>query len=259
MILDEIVSLRRQQLEREKFIVDFNEIKRRAEGMDIPARDFAKALKGERLSVIAEVKKASPSKGIICEDFQPAWIANRYQKGGADAISVLTEEHYFQGGSAVLQKVRQTVNLPVLRKDFIIDPYQIYEARALDADAVLLIAALLDAHTLLEYAKIAHSLSIRCLTEVHDDRELDSALEAGSDLVGINNRNLKTFHVDLQVTRRLAVGVPSDRVIVSESGIKNNADMKAVRSWGADAVLIGETLMRSNDPQQELKTLREGV
>lgn len=259
MILDEIVKQRVRQLEREKTSVGLAEMKRLAEHRDRPARDFAGALKGGRLAVIAEVKKASPSKGVICEEFRPVDTALAYQAGGANAVSVLTEEHYFQGSSQTLTMVRRAVELPILRKDFIIDPYQIYEARELDADAVLLIAALLDAHTLREFSKLAHSLSLHCLTEVHDERELDCALEAGSGVIGVNNRNLKTFEVDLQVTRRLAEKAPKDRVMVSESGIRSNGDMRAVRSWGADAVLIGETLMRSADPGQELERLREGI
>ncbi len=259
MILDAIVEQRKIQLEREQAAVGLAQQKRQAERRSVPAKDFAGALRQDRLSVIAEVKKASPSKGLIAPNFRPVETAVAYRNGGAAAVSVLTEEYYFQGSGRVLQEVRQAVDIPILRKDFIIDPYQIYEARVLDADAVLLIAALLDTHTLREFAKIAHSLSLHCLTEVHDQRELESALEAGSDLVGINNRNLKTFQVDLEVTRRLASSVTKDRVLVSESGIRSWEDMKAVCSWGADAVLIGETLMRSGNPQQTLEQLREGL
>lgn len=259
MILQAIVNQRKIQMVREQASVNLAEQKKRAEGIPVPARNFAAALRGERLSVIAEIKKASPSKGLIAPDFHPIETAEAYQRGGAEAISVLTEEHYFQGGSKVLQLVRQAVDLPILRKDFIIDPYQIYEARNLGADAVLLIAALLDSYTLREFSKITHSLSLYCLTEVHDRRELDSALEAGSELIGVNNRDLKTFQVNLEVTQRLARDIPKDRILVSESGIRSREDMKAVHDWGADAVLIGESLMRSGDPLRALKELRAGV
>lgn len=259
MILDEIVAKRRLQLEREKAALSLEHIKAQALGRTEPIRDFAAALRGERLSVIAEVKKASPSKGLICADFHPVEIAKAYEANGANALSVLTEEHYFQGSSDYLRAIRTEVNLPILRKDFIIEPYQIYEARAMGADAILLIAALLDTKTLREFASIAHGLGLHCLTEVHNEEELASALTAQSDLIGINNRNLKTFTVDLAVTQRLAQMVPEELTLVSESGIRSNADMKAVRRYGADAVLIGETLMRSGDIAASLTELRADV
>ena len=209
--------------------------------------------------MIAEVKKASPSKGLIRADFHPVEVAKAYEQNGANALSVLTEEHYFQGNSAYLRAIRAAVNLPILRKDFFIDPYQIYEARVLGADAILLIAALLDTTTMREFAEIAHGLGLACLTEVHNEEELACALEAGCDILGINNRNLKTFEVSLSVTERLARLAPEGRILVSESGIRGNADMKAVRRHGANAVLIGETLMRSGDIGRSLRELRDGV
>lgn len=259
MILDDIVCKRKEQLLREMAATPFKAVQEAAQRRQEPTRDFPSALKGDRLAVIAEVKKASPSKGLICPDFRPVETARSYEENGANALSVLTEEHYFQGKSDYLRAIREAVSLPILRKDFLIDPYQIYEARAIGADAVLLIAALLDTNTLREFAKIAHSLGLACLTEVHNEEELASALEANSDLLGINNRNLKTFEVSLSVTERLASFVPKGAILVSESGIRNNHDMKTVRKHGADAVLIGETLMRSGDIGRSLRELRDGI
>lgn len=259
MILDDIVCKRREQLAQEMARTPLEAVQKEAQKRQEPTRDFALALKGGQLAVIAEVKKASPSKGLICADFHPVEIAKAYEQNGANALSVLTEEHYFQGKSDYLRAIRAAVSLPILRKDFFIDPYQIYEARAMGADAILLIAALLDTKTMQEFAAIAHSLGLACLTEVHNEEELSSALDAGCDLLGINNRNLKTFEVNLSVTERLASQVPDGRVLVSESGIRNNGDMKVVRKHGADAVLIGETLMRSGDIGRSLRELRDGV
>lgn len=259
MILDDIVCKRREQLAQEMARMPLKAVQKEAQKRQEPTRDFASALKGGRLAVIAEVKKASPSKGLICADFHPVEIAKAYEQNGANALSVLTEEHYFQGKSDYLRAIRAAVSLPILRKDFFIDPYQIYEARAMGADAILLIAALLDTKTIQEFAAIAHSLGLACLTEVHNEEELSSALDAGCDLLGINNRNLKTFEVTLSVTERLASQVPNGCVLVSESGIRNNSDMKTVRKHGADAVLIGETLMRSGDIGRSLRELRDGV
>lgn len=258
MILDEIAAKRELQLRREKDAVPAGTVKKAAEQAP-PARDFGAALRKSGLSVIAEVKRASPSKGVIRADFHPAEIAKAYEAAGADALSVLTEEAYFQGSSGYLKEIRNVVSVPVLRKDFIIDPYQIYEARAIGADAVLLIAALLDADTLKEFVKTARSVGLACLMEAHNEAELSNALEAGGEIIGINNRDLKTFRVDLGVTARLARMVPEGAVLVSESGVRNRADAKALREAGADAVLVGETLMRSADVGKTLRELRDGL
>ncbi len=257
MILDDIAAKRKIQLEREKAAAPFAAVKKAAE-QAAPPKDFYHAIKKDRLSVIAEVKKASPSKGLICPDFHPAEIAGRYQAAGADAVSVLTEEAYFQGSAEVLRQVRAAVELPVLRKDFIISEYQIYEARAIGADAVLLIAALLDGTTLKNFKKIADSLGLACLMEAHDGEELEKVLDAGAKIVGVNNRNLKTFRVDLRTTARLAKLVPPGCALVSESGMKSRADLAQAASAGASAVLIGETLMRSGNPAATLRELRGG-
>lgn len=260
MILDEIIAKRRIQLEKEIAAHSFYEVKAAAEKCGRNPISFKDALKGGgRLSVISEVKKASPSKGLIQPDFDPVKIAVTYEKSGADAISCLTEEFYFQGSSEYFKAIRAEVSLPMIRKDFIFDPYQIYEAKIMGADAVLLIAAVLDDAKLKEYKLIADSLGLDVLAETHSKEELDRVLAADFDIIGINNRNLKTFDVTLDTTAKLAGFIPDGKVIVSESGIKDNSDMKAVRSYGADAVLIGETLMRSGDIAATLERLRDGV
>ncbi|MCI1955552.1 MAG: indole-3-glycerol phosphate synthase TrpC [Oscillospiraceae bacterium] len=255
MILDEIAAKRSIQLRRERDAAPLAEVKKAAERAPAP-KNFKAALQKRGLSVIAEVKKASPSKGLIRPDFHPAEIAARYEAAGADALSVLTEEAYFQGSSQALREARAEVKLPILRKDFIVSPYQIYEARAIGADAILLIAAILDTATLKEYKKIADSLGLASLLEAHTEEELEKVLAAGAEIVGINNRDLTTFRVDLGTAARLAKLVPPGRVLVSESGVASRADMETAARAGADAVLIGETLMRSGDPAATLRELR---
>ncbi|MBQ6674934.1 MAG: indole-3-glycerol-phosphate synthase, partial [Ruminococcus sp.] len=186
-------------------------------------------------------------------------IALEYERAWANAISCLTEEHYFRGSNDYLKKIAESVHIPVLRKDFVIDEFQIYHARVLGASAVLLICAILDKPMLDRFTQIAHSVGLEDLTEVHDEFELETALETDADLIGINNRNLKDFSVDLDTTRRLSALIPEGTVLVSESGIKTNEDMKQARSNGADAVLIGETLMRADSIKAKLSELREGV
>ncbi len=260
MILDEIVEKRKIQLEREMAAADIEKVKKAAERLDRHCISFKNALvKPDRLSVISEVKKASPSKGLIQPNFDPVKIAKEYETCGADAVSCLTEEHYFQGSSEYFKAIRQAIGLPMIRKDFIIDEYQIYEARLMGADAILLIAAVLDDEKLKRFGDTAHSLGLDILAETHDESELERVLALDFDIIGINNRNLKTFEVTLETTARLAGMIPEGKVIVSESGIKDNADMKTVRSYGADAVLIGETLMRSGDIGATLTALRENV
>lgn len=259
MILEDIIEKRKIQLEREKQNIPFYKVKKAAEKIDTPCKDFYKALKKNKLSVISEVKKASPSKSVIREDFNPAEIAVSYENAGADAVSCLTEEYYFKGSSSYLREIRKKINLPILRKDFIFDEYQIYEARTLGADAVLLIAAALDTDTMKNFSAIAESLNMNCLFEAHNEEEIEKILCCSPKIIGINNRNLKNFEVSLKNTQILAEKIPSECVIVSESGISSNDDMKFVRQCGADAVLIGETLMRSNDISGTLQALREGV
>ena len=259
MILDKIIDKRKEQLEREKRNCSGQDMKIRCNEAEFSVISFSKAIKKDTLSVISEVKKASPSKGLICPNFHPVEIAKEYEKSGANAISCLTEEYYFQGSSEYLAAIRKAVNIPVLRKDFIIDEYQIYEAKVLGANAVLLIAAVLSPAQMQEYSELAHELGLECLVEVHNEDEYKKTTSFVPDMLGINNRNLYTFDVDLNTTGRLAEIVREQSVLVSESGIKNNEDMKKVRALGADAVLIGETLMRSGNIGETLSSLREDV
>lgn len=226
-----------------------------------PPRDFRAALAARRASgrtaLIAEVKKASPSAGVIREDFDPVAIARAYEDAGADCLSVLTDERFFQGHDQYLQAVHAAVQLPVLRKDFVVDPYQIYEARLLGADAVLLIAAALRADQLKTYHELATMLGLTALVEVHTEREMETALAADATLIGINSRDLKRFVTDLSVVERLAAMVPagSGMTLVAESGIKTVEDVARVAAAGADAILVGETLMRSSDIGMAIKEL----
>ena len=262
MILDEIVKQRRIQLEKETARCPLGDMKKRAEEQ-LARRtplSLAKALRQDTLSCICEVKKASPSKGLIRPDFRPVQFAKEYEAAGADAISCLTEEHYFQGSSEYLAAIRKEVGIPILRKDFIFDEYQIFEAAALGADAVLLIAAVLDTGDFDRLYALAHSLGLSVLGEMHTVEEMQEYAFGKEDMViGVNNRNLKTFEVSLDTVAKLRPYAPESAVFVSESGIKTNEDMKMVRSLGADAVLIGETLMRAESITDELHKLREGI
>lgn len=259
MILDDIIEKRKEQLSREIKNISRESMIEMANNSDMPILSFKDALKKDRMSVICEVKKASPSKGLIREDFRPVEIAKEYEQAGANAISCLTEEYYFKGSSKYLSDIRKEVNIPIIRKDFIFDAYQIYEAKVIGANAVLLIAAVLSSEQMKEFQELAHKLKLQCLVEVHNQEELEKILPIDPDIIGINNRNLKTFEVDLNTTKRIRNNVPCETILVSESGIKDNADMKRVRALGADAVLIGETLMRSDNITETLYKLREGV
>ncbi|HEX7110945.1 MAG TPA: indole-3-glycerol phosphate synthase TrpC [Mizugakiibacter sp.] len=227
-----------------------------------PTRGFAAALEAKveagEAAVIAEVKKASPSKGVIRADFRPAEIARSYAAGGAACLSVLTDVDFFQGADAYLQEARAVCELPVLRKDFTIDPWQVYEARALGADAILLIVAALGDAALLELALLAAELDLDVLVEVHDAAELERALDVPAPLVGINNRNLRTFETSLDTTLGLRARVPDDRLLVTESGIHAPADVARMRAAGVHAFLVGEAFMRADDPGAELRRLFAG-
>ena len=212
------------------------------------ARDFVAALRARQPAVIAEIKKASPSRGVLREDFDPAAIARSYARHGAACLSVLTDETYFQGSSAYLEQARAACPLPVLRKDFMIDAYQVFEARAMGADCILLIAACLAKQPMLELERVAQDLGMAVLVEVHDAVELESALALATPLVGINNRNLKTFDTRLETTLDLLPRVPRDRMVVTESGILSPADVGRMRAAGVNSFLVGEAFMRSRDP-----------
>lgn len=219
---------------------------------------FEKALKTKELSFICEVKKASPSKGIIAQDFPYLEIAREYEKAGASAISCLTEPKWFLGSDEYLRQIAEEVSIPVLRKDFTVCDYQIYEAKLLGADAVLLICALLDTAQIKEYISICDTLGMSALVEAHNEHEIQSALEADARVIGVNNRNLKDFSVDVGNSARYRSMIPNDVVFVSESGIKSHNDIKSLVDNGTDAVLIGETLMRAQDKKAMLRELRYG-
>ena len=257
MILDQIVTNNRLELESRKRITPLAEVQRVALAQPSPL-DFASALRGDCIQLIAEVKKASPSRGIIRPDFDPLEIAQIYASNGASAISVLTEPKYFQGSLNHLKDIRNTMGnkrLPLLRKDFLGDPYQVYESRAYGADSLLLIVAILTPEKLSELLGLSHELKMSCLVEVHNEAELEIALRSGAGIIGINNRDLQTFTVDLTVTERLRPLIPPDRIVVSESGIKDRNDMEKLGKWGVDAVLIGESLMAAPDIAAKMKEL----
>jgi len=221
-----------------------------------PVRDFVAAIRGKisagQAAVIAEIKKASPSKGVLRADFRPAEIAASYARHGAACLSVLTDEHFFQGSAAYLQQARAACKLPVLRKDFIVDEYQIYQARAMGADAILLIAAALDVKQMQAFEALAHSLGMAVLVEVHNGDELDAVLQLATPLIGVNNRNLRTFEVSLQTTLDLLPRMPAERIVVTESGILKAEDVKLMRAHQVHAFLVGEAFMRAEDPGVEL-------
>ena len=220
-----------------------------------PTRGFSRALAGSRRRIIAEVKKASPSKGLIRADFKPAAIAKDYAAHGACAISVLTEEKFFQGSLSYLEEIREAVRVPLLRKDFTLDPYQIVEAKSFGADAILLIAALLDASLMRDLRAQASALGLDSLVEVHTERELAAALDAGAEVIGINNRDMKTFEVELATTQRLAPLIPRGTPAVCESGIDSLEQIRRVEKWGVHVFLVGESLMRAPEPGKKLAEL----
>ncbi|MDD5451277.1 MAG: indole-3-glycerol phosphate synthase TrpC [Desulfovibrionales bacterium] len=255
MILDKIVAHKRLEVarrrEEEPIPVLMQEIGRLA-----APRSLSSALTaGGGINIIAEIKRASPSAGMIAGNIDPSSVAMEYEMGGAAAISVLTDREFFAGDIAFLPQVRRTVSLPVLRKDFLIDPYQVYEARAYGADAILLIAAILGNRELKSFLDLTHGLGMEALVEVHDEHELHRVLETGAGVIGINNRNLKDFTVSLEATFNLCRKIPAGKIIVSESGIKTRSDIVRLEEAGIQAVLIGETLMRAPDRTKAIMEL----
>ena len=257
MILDTIAAAAKERVVAAKEALPLTEQIARARELDSNTGfPFEQALAKKRMSFICEVKKASPSKGLIAPEFPYVQIAKEYEAAGADAISVLTESAYFQGKNEYLTKIRQTVQIPLLRKDFTVDEYMIYEAKNIGADAVLLICAILSPMQLSEYAGIARELGLSALVEAHDEREVKMALAADARIVGVNNRNLKDFTVDINNSVRLREMVPENILFVSESGMKTRQDIERLEQNGTNAVLIGETLMRSADKKAALQELR---
>jgi indole-3-glycerol phosphate synthase len=255
-ILDEILEHKRAELREARRRVPDREVAARAEAAE-PARGLRRALESaEPPAIVAELKRRSPSRGEMRADYDPARLAKEYAEGGAAALSVLTDERFFGGRLGHLRAVRGAVELPLLRKDFVIDPYQVDEARAAGADAVLLIVAALGGSALRDLAARARARGLDALVEVHDERELDLALAAGAELVGVNNRDLRSFATDLAVTERLAPRVPPGVLVVAESGIAGSADLERLARAGARAFLVGESLMREPEPGRALRRLR---
>lgn len=257
-ILDEILAARRNRISKAKMRMPLIMLKQVMRTRP-PKRDFAAALAGPGLRVIAEMKRASPSHGVFREDFHPREIAQSYEASGAAALSVLTEEDYFRGSLTDLIDARDATGLPVLRKDFIIDSYQIFESTATGADAILLIVAALDDYDLQAFVETAETLDLAAVVEVHTEPELDRAIRAGAKIVGINNRNLKNLEVDLETSLRLRSKIPAGVISVSESGIKTPGDLRRLSDAGYNAVLIGERFMTGADPGLELAHLLEGM
>lgn len=256
MILETIAQANRERYEKIMQTVSLEEIKQKALAMEINSEfPFEKALSKGGISYICEVKKASPSKGIIAEDFPYVQIAKEYENAGASAISVLTEPQWFKGENRFLQEISQNVTIPLLRKDFTVCEYQIYEAKVIGASAVLLICALLDTDTIREWIKLCDTLGLSALVEAHTEEEVQSALDAGARIIGVNNRNLKDFTVDITTCTRLRSLVPKDILFVGESGIKTSEDIENLRKAEVNGVLIGETLMRVNNKKAALEEL----
>ena len=255
-ILDELAAHARERVAEAKNNISISEIRRLALSMPKGELSFEKALRKPDISFICECKKASPSKGLISVDFPYLQIAKEYEAAGADCISVLTEPKWFLGSNEYLREIAASVSIPCLRKDFTVDEYMIYEAKVLGASAVLLIVSILSETQLREYIKICDELGLSALVEIHDEKEALTAINAGARLIGVNNRNLKDFSVDTENSRRLRNLIPRDILFVSESGVKTAADMQSLREIGADAVLIGETLMKAENKREKLNELR---
>ena len=257
MILDDIIAKQKTRIENEKKEKNIETLKQ--EVLSLPSSKnffFENSLKNKDFAFICEIKKASPSKGVIVEDFPYTDIAQEYEKAGASAISVLTEPHFFKGNDKYLKDVADIVNIPVLRKDFIIDEYQIYQAKLIGADAVLLICAVLDESTLKNFINIATSLKLSCLVETHNEEEIKKALSCNAKIIGINNRDLKTFNVDINTSLKLRKLLPNDKILISESGIKIAQDIKMLKDAGFNGALIGESMMLSKNKEQFLLSLK---
>jgi len=253
-MLEKIVALKKERVEQRKKVLSLSCLKERI-ARQRPPLDFASALVGDRIRLIAEVKQSSPSRGVLNPNLNPTKLAKTYAEGGAAAISVLSEENYFKGSIDYLAAIREVVRLPLLRKDFIFDPYQVYESRAYGADALLLIAAILSRPQLEELLSLSHSLGLRCLVEVHKENEVERVLRSKARIIGINNRDLATFNIDINTTRRLRPLIPQTRIVVSESGIKTRSDTEKLKEWGVNAILVGEALVTAGDILTKMREL----
>lgn len=255
-ILDQLADHARVRAEQAKSKRTLQEMRQLALSLPQGTFSFEKALAGPDIAFICECKKASPSKGLIAPEFPYLEIAREYEAAGADAISVLTEPEWFLGSDEYLKEIAENVSIPCLRKDFTVDEYMIYEAKVLGASAVLLICSILSENEIREYIGICDQLGLSALVEAHEEKEVETALKAGARVIGVNNRNLKDFTVDTENSRRLRSLIPPEVLFVSESGVKNAGDIQILREIGADAALVGETLMRSEDKKKKLKELR---
>ena len=258
-MLDEIVEKTKERIELAKEIIPLDELKKSVSLLEISDEfPFKKALGGDEISIIAEVKKASPSKGLIADDFDYVKIAKDYESAGASAISVLTEPFFFQGSNDYLEEIAENVSIPILRKDFVVDEYMIWEAKLLGASAVLLIVSILDIVTLKKYLDLAHDLGLSAIVETHDGDEIRTAMNVGAEIIGVNNRNLNDFTVDIENSISLRRCVSGDVIFISESGIKTKEDVTRLKENNVDAVLIGETLMKSDDKKAMISELKNG-
>ena len=253
-MLNRIIIQKREEVELRKKSMPLSSLKEGIAQRQMPL-DFALALGGDHTRLIAEVKRASPSRGILCPDFNPVELAKSYAHGGAASISVLTEANYFEGSLDHLATIREETRLPLLRKDFIFDPYQVYESRAYGADALLLIVAILSREQLEELLWLSQNLSLSCLVEVHNQAEVERALLSQAKIIGINNRNLDTFAVDINTTHQLRPLIPQEKIVVSESGIGSRTDIEKLKEWGVNAVLVGEALVTAADVPSKMKEL----
>ena len=255
-ILEKIVECKKERLNKQKQEIPLTVLKNNVKEVKFPSRDFKKAISGRKgISLIAEMKKTSPSAGILRQDFDPIAIAREYENAGVACISILTEENFFQGSMDILSKVRSVSSKPILAKDFFIDEYQIYSAKLHEADCILLIVSILEDDSLNKFLQISSGLGMDCLFEVHNEIELEKAINSGAELIGINNRNLENFKVDLKTTENLCKMIPEGKLTVSESGINTRADVEYLSSIGVDAILVGETLMRTKHIPAKIREL----
>lgn len=253
-MLNRIIAGKREEVAQRKRSLPVSTLQERIVQRQAPL-DFGSAISGDGIRLIAEIKRASPSRGILCHDFDPVALARTYARGGAAAISVLTETNYFEGSIDHLAAIREEVRLPLLRKDFIFDQYQVYESRAYGADALLLIVAILSQEQLEEHLSLSRSLGLSCLVEVHNEDEVERALLSGAEIIGINNRDLNTFEVDVNITRRLRPLISGEQTVVSESGISSRGDIEKLKEWGVNAVLVGEALVTADDIPSKMREL----
>ena len=259
-ILEQLAAEAAKRVRRDREKISFGEMKAMAKALPAPEKNpFLQAVSKPGMSFICEVKKASPSKGVIDPVFDYLEIARDYEKAGADAVSCLTEPKWFLGSDDIFREIRKATALPMIRKDFVVDEYQLYQAKVLGADCVLLICSLLDTETMAGYLEICENLGLAALSEAHDSVETESAIRAGACMIGVNNRNLRDFTVDFDNAARLRELIPPDRLYVAESGVKGPADVAALRKIGADAVLMGEVLMRAENRGEMIRAMREAA